>query len=78
MGLWHGLERHYIIYGLYHGVILAFTEVYQKKSKFYHKHKENKWFIGMSWLINLNIIMFGFLIFSGYAGEAFRVALNYL
>lgn len=78
MGMWHGLERHYIIYGLYHGVILAFTEVYQKKSKFYQKHKEDKWFICMSWGINLNIVMFGFLIFSGYAGETFRVVLNYL
>lgn len=35
MGVWHGLEGHYILYGLYHGILLAVVEVYQKKSKFY-------------------------------------------
>ncbi len=66
MGLWHGLETHYIQYGLYHGVILAITEIYQKKSKFYKKSKGKLWYKMASWFITLNIVMFGFLVFSGY------------
>ena len=37
MGIWHGLAIQYLVYGLYHGVLLALTEIYQKKSKFYKK-----------------------------------------
>lgn len=66
MGVWHGLESHYIIYGLYHGVIMAITEIYQKKSKFFKENKNKKLYKLCSWFINLNIVMFGFLIFSGY------------
>lgn len=70
MGVWHGLEAHYIVYGLYHGCVMALVEVYQKKSKFYKKHKNDKWYIACSWFINLNVVMLGFLIFSGYVNEA--------
>ncbi|MEG2298134.1 MAG: D-alanyl-lipoteichoic acid biosynthesis protein DltB [Anaerovoracaceae bacterium] len=65
MGIWHGLEIHYIMYGMYHGVLLALTEVYQKKSKFYKAHKKDKWHIYLSWFITFNLIVFGFFIFSG-------------
>lgn len=65
MGLWHGLSRNYIIYGLYHGMLLAVTEVYQKKSKFHKKNKSNVWYKFVSWGITFNLVMLGFLIFSG-------------
>lgn len=65
MGLWHGLSLNYIIYGLYHGMLLAFTEVYQKKSKFHKKNKSNVWYKFVSWGITFNLVMLGFLIFSG-------------
>ena len=64
MGIWHGLNWSYILYGIYHGVLLSANEVYQKKSKFYKKYKKNKYYKFVSWLITLNLIMFGFLIFS--------------
>lgn len=66
MGIWHGFEPYYILYGLYHGIILAITEIYQKKSNFYRKYKDNKLYKVCSWFITINIVMFGFLIFSGY------------
>lgn len=78
MGVWHGLETHYIAYGLYHGILLAGTEIYQKKSKFYRKYKERKWYRGVSWFLTLNIVMFGFLIFSGHVQEIWNVARQYL
>lgn len=65
MGLWHGLSLNYIIYGLYHGMLLAFTEVYQKKSKFHKKNKSNVWYKFVSWGVTFNLVMLGFLIFSG-------------
>ena len=68
MGVWHGLELNYIVYGLYHGVLLSACEIFQKKSKLYKAHKKDKWFIGVSWFITLHLVMFGFFIFSGRLG----------
>lgn len=65
MGAWHGLTVYYLLYGVYHGCLLAFTEVYQKKSKFYKKYKGKKWYQTMSWFLTMQAVMFGFLIFSG-------------
>lgn len=65
MGAWHGLAANYILYGLYHGLLLALTEIYQKKSSFYKKHKKETWYKLLSWFITLNLVMFGFLLFSG-------------
>jgi membrane protein involved in D-alanine export len=66
MGIWHGLSLNYVIYGLYHGILLALTEIYQKKSGFYKKHKKKRWYKIISWCVTINLVMFGFLIFSGY------------
>ncbi|MCQ4637340.1 D-alanyl-lipoteichoic acid biosynthesis protein DltB [Anaerovorax odorimutans] len=65
MGAWHGLAVNYILYGLYHGVLLALTEIYQKKSGFYKKNKKKTWYKTISWFVTLNMVMFGFLLFSG-------------
>ncbi len=66
MGIWHGLTGYYILYGLYHGILLAANEVWQKKSKFYKKHKKEKWYQAVSWAVTIHLVMFGFLIFSGH------------
>ena len=68
IGVWHGLESNYIVYGLYHGVLLSLCEIFQKKSKFYKAHKKDKWFIALSWFITFNLVMLGFFIFSGRLG----------
>ena len=65
MGAWHGLTPSYLLYGLYHGVLLAATETYQKKSKFHKKHKGERWYQVLSWLITMQLVMFGFALFSG-------------
>lgn len=66
MGLWHGLTSYYLIYGLYQGSALVLTDVYQRKSKFYKKHKKEKWFQVLQIFITFHIVCFGMLIFSGY------------
>ncbi|MCB6610940.1 D-alanyl-lipoteichoic acid biosynthesis protein DltB [[Clostridium] symbiosum] len=78
MGLWHGLEPHYIIYGIYHGILMAITEIYQKKSKFYSRNKEKQWYKFLSWFVTINLVMFGFLIFSGHIQQIWNVVINYL
>ncbi len=78
MGIWHGLELHYIAYGVYHGILLVIAEIYQKKSKFYKLHKKDNVYKFVSWFITLNLVMFGFLIFSGQ-GKATAIGfLGYL
>ncbi|MDK2563756.1 D-alanyl-lipoteichoic acid biosynthesis protein DltB [Romboutsia sedimentorum] len=66
MGFWHGLTWFYIVYGLYQGVVLVLTDIYQKNSKFYKKHKKEKWFEIVQIVITFHIACFGLLIFSGY------------
>ncbi|WP_343342337.1 D-alanyl-lipoteichoic acid biosynthesis protein DltB [Terrisporobacter petrolearius] len=66
MGVWHGLTWYYILYGLYQGLVLVGTDIYQKKSKFYKKHKKEKWFEIVQIVITFHIACFGLLIFSGH------------
>lgn len=63
MGVWHGINFSYLLYGLYHGIILAITEYFQK-TKFYKNNKNKKWFEYSSIFITFNLVMFGFSIFS--------------
>ncbi len=66
MGLWHGLTTYYIIYGLYQGSALVLTDIYQRKSSYYKKHKKEKWFQMIQRVVTFHIVCFGMLIFSGY------------
>lgn len=78
MGVWHGLTWYYVAYGIYHGLLLGITEVYQKKSKFYKKYKDYKIYKICSWFITMNLVMFGFLIFSGNMGDIINKYMNFL
>lgn len=69
MGFWHGITSYYIIYGLYQGIVLVLTDIYERKSKFYKKHKKEKWFQCVQIIITFNIACAGLLIFSGYLFE---------
>ena len=75
MGFWHGLSVSYIVYGFYHGVLMAGFEVYQKKSNFYKKNKNKKWYKLLSWFVTMNLVMVGFFIFSG---EPYKILLTTL
>lgn len=76
MGAWHGLTANYLLYGLYHGLLLAATEAFQKKSKFYKKHKKNPAFKAVSWFVTLQLVMLGFALFSGQITTLVKGALN--
>lgn len=65
MGAWHGLTVDYLVYGVYHGLLLACCELIQRKSKFYKAHKDNRAFKVASWALNMIAVFFGFSLFSG-------------
>ncbi len=66
MGVWHGLEAHYIVYGLYHGGILFLTDWLNRR------YRNNRLLNSASWkwraasiMLTFHLVSFGFLIFSG-------------
>ncbi len=67
MGCWHGLTVEYLIYGMYHGVLLALCELMQKKWGFYKKHRKERWFKLCSWAVTMIAVFYGFALFGGQA-----------
>ena len=65
MGIWHGPYLFYIVYGLYQGVALVFTDIYLK-SKVYKKFKTKPYYDFVSRIMCFQVIAFGMLLFSGY------------
>jgi membrane protein involved in D-alanine export len=69
MGLWHGAQAHYIVYGLYHATMLVGYDMFSRWNK------ERK-LLGKGWVstvlstgLTFNAVCFGFLIFSGHLGQ---------
>ena len=66
MGAWHGITPDYLVYGVYHGLLLAGFHLIQKKWKFYKKHRRDTWFKVASWAVTMVAVFFGFALFGGY------------
>ena len=65
MGIWHGPERHYLIYGAYHASLLCGYDAFNRWNK-----QAKVWKDGPGWragniLLTFHAIAFGLLIFSG-------------
>ena len=65
MGLWHGFSLHYLIYGLYEGVLLLLTDIWTS-SKRYRGFKKKKGYVWISRVVCFQFIAFGMLLFSGH------------
>ncbi|MCG3401663.1 D-alanyl-lipoteichoic acid biosynthesis protein DltB [Staphylococcus massiliensis] len=65
MGIWHGLEVFYIVYGLYHAALFILYGYYEKWRKQHPPKWNNKWTQALSIVITFHFVAFGFLIFSG-------------
>lgn len=76
MGLWHGLTGDYVLYGIYHGVLLALTQGFQKRSRFYRRHRDDRWFRVLSWFVTLQLVVLGLAIFSGQLSTLVKGALD--
>jgi membrane protein involved in D-alanine export len=69
MGLWHGAELHYIIYGLYQACLLTLYDLFSRWNK-----ERQLWRTGRVWhlasiVVTFHFVCFGFLIFSGRLGN---------
>lgn len=65
MGVWHGLEVHYIVYGLYHAALFIAYGYYERWRKKHPSRWSNGFTTALSVIITFHAVTFGFLIFSG-------------
>ena len=65
MGVWHGLEVYYIVYGLYHAALFIGYGYYERWRKKHPPRWQNGFTTAISIIITFHFVTFGFLIFSG-------------
>lgn len=65
MGIWHGLELHYIVYGAYHALLMCLNDVLDNNVKGFKKAKRNPKWQPLFCLVTIHLFAFGLLIFSG-------------
>ncbi|MDI3410601.1 D-alanyl-lipoteichoic acid biosynthesis protein DltB [Bacillus sonorensis] len=65
MGVWHGLALQYIIYGLYHALLMVGFNFFEKWNKKFKWWPNNKWTTAVSIVVTFHFVCFGFFIFSG-------------
>ena len=65
MGLWHGPERHYLIYGAYHAALLSAYDIFARWNKRTKRWPGGGVMPAVNILITFHSIAFGLLIFSG-------------
>jgi membrane protein involved in D-alanine export len=70
MGLWHGIEPHYIIYGLYQAMLLSGFHLFTEWNKHRAGSRDALWRRALGILITFQCVAFGLLIFSGRIGAA--------
>ncbi|MFH1185268.1 MAG: D-alanyl-lipoteichoic acid biosynthesis protein DltB [Chloroflexota bacterium] len=66
MGLWHGTSPNYLVYGLYHGVLLAATTAFDRAHRGNRLLNDPRWpWRTASIVLTFHLIAVGLLIFSG-------------
>ncbi|OIK09956.1 D-alanyl-lipoteichoic acid biosynthesis protein DltB [Bacillus sp. MUM 116] len=66
MGFWHGLEIQYILYGIYHALLMVLYNSFEQFNKKHHWWPQNKFTHIVSVIITFHFVCFGFYIFSGH------------
>jgi membrane protein involved in D-alanine export len=74
MGLWHGIEPFYLLYGLYHGTLLVGHDLFVRFNK-----RRQMWGTGPLWrvagaVVTFHLVCLGFLLFSGRIGPTWKPA----
>lgn len=65
MGLWHGLEAQYVLYGAFHGVLMVANEIWEKKLPWHARWRGRPWYRVLGIVVTAHLVLFSFLIFSG-------------
>lgn len=66
MGFWHGLQLHYIVYGIYQGVMLVAHDFLARFNQRRRLLPDNALTRALSIALTFNLVCFGLLIFSGH------------
>ncbi len=66
MGIWHGLELHYILYGLYHAALLSGYDIFNRWNKKRRLWRDGPVWRGANILLTCHVVAFGLLLFSGH------------
>jgi membrane protein involved in D-alanine export len=66
MGLWHGTAAHYLVYGLYHGALLAGHDLFSRWNKQHRVWGSGPLWTGAGIVLTFHAVCFSFLIFSGH------------
>ena len=70
MGLWHGIEPHYIVYGFYQATLLSAFHIFSSLKKVHQQWREGPFWNALAIFVTFNAVCFGLLIFSGRIGAA--------
>ncbi len=65
MGLWHGTQIHYLVYGAYHATLLSSYDAFSRWNKKRKLWGEGRWWRIVSIVLTFHAVTFGLLIFSG-------------
>ena len=65
MGVWHGLAKHYILYGIYHAALLSGYDWFSRWNKVAKWWPDGRWWRVLNIGITFHGIAFGMLLFSG-------------
>jgi membrane protein involved in D-alanine export len=68
MGAWHGLEGHYLLYGLYHAGLFIGHGLFARWARRWPGLGTSRGWRVVSVVVTFNAVCFGFLIFSGRLG----------
>jgi membrane protein involved in D-alanine export len=74
MGLWHGTEAHYLLYGLYQASLLVGFDLFTRFNKAYKIWGDGPVWRGVSTLVTFHAVCFGFLLFSGHIGPTLQAS----
>jgi membrane protein involved in D-alanine export len=66
MGLWHGPEAHYLVYGVYHALLLIGHDLFARWNKVHQLWPSGLVGKVLAIALTFHIVAFGFLIFSGH------------
>jgi membrane protein involved in D-alanine export len=74
MGLWHGIEPYYLLYGLYHATLVVGHDLFTRWNK-----PRKVWGNGPLWraagtVLTFHLVCLGFLLFSGRVGPTWKPA----
>lgn len=69
MGLWHGIERHFVLYGVYQAALLSGFHFFAEWTKNKSWPTSSRLWRASAVVLTFNLVCFGFLIFSGRLGH---------